>query len=179
VSRRRSYWKESYGPPERRQSPKRLLRLGTLAAAEAMSGRRPSPETFRKGENAAFEVIRIADPQAGTSTHKHRSGRYSHGVARIAHRSMLLAKRLLWAPASHRPEWAKRLTERDSRRRRSSRDGHASALRRDQQQLQRAKAALRTLQRGGHVPNLTLAGARHNVAMLRRTIANKRKLRRG
>lgn len=58
----------------------------------------------------------------------------------------------------------------------SSRAELQKAIRQDQRALQRYKADLTKIQRGGRVPNLTAAGARHTIQGLRRAIANKRKL---
>jgi hypothetical protein len=107
---------------ERHQHPRQLLRIGTLAAEKAMRGKRPNERTFKTGQRAAEKAIMVADPQAGTSSHRYRTARYSHGVYGIARRSVLLARRLLWTGYGREPSWAKRLHEpaRDRYRRRRS-----------------------------------------------------------
>lgn len=97
---------------ERHQHPSNLLKIGVRAAEKAMRGKRPGKTTFERGERAAAKAIMVADPQAGTSTHKHRAARYSHGVYGIARRSRLLAQKLLWTGTGKGPAWEKRLESR-------------------------------------------------------------------
>lgn len=96
----------------RHQHPSNLLKIGVRAAEKAMRGKRPGKTTFERGERAAFKAIMVADPQAGTSTHKYRVARYSHGVHGLAHRARLLAQRLLWTGGGKRPTWETRLESR-------------------------------------------------------------------
>lgn len=95
--------------PQRHQTPQALLRIGVVAAEKRMRGKRPNEKTFAAGRRAAFDAIIHADPQAGTSTHKYRAAQYAHGVAGLAARAETLARKLLWAPASHLPAWQSRL----------------------------------------------------------------------
>lgn len=94
---------------ERHQSPKKLLAIGVRAAEKAMRGKRPSEKIFTQGKRAAQKAILAADPQAGTSTHRYRAARYSHGVWSLATRSTNLARRLLWTGSGKMPTWEKRL----------------------------------------------------------------------
>ena len=90
----------------RRNLPQReLLHIAVMRANAFFDRRRPTERNFALARTAAFDAILKADRLAATS--HHRSVKNSADVARLAHRAVLLARRLNWTPSP--PTWASRI----------------------------------------------------------------------